>query len=113
MKLPPAMTRLWEPDSYASLAGLAELAGKSAEFEDAHRVRALDHPWIGLTVTLPNGTGTIRKCLTHPLGRLMFDVAYPEPVPPVQNKVAVLVDRPDCHQMEHRFFADTLAELAT
>ncbi len=73
-----------------------------------------DHPWVGLEVDFPFpevGRGKVVRCLTHPQGRLMFDVQFPWPVPPIHNFQVVLVDVPDYHQDTHRFYGFELQRL--
>lgn len=119
MPLPSdVILRAWEHDAPAKLGGWMELAG--IDPCDAFRVRKIkDHPWLGLTVKFPFpevGEGRIVNCLTHPLGSLMFDVAFPKPVPPIQGVAprfrAVLKYNPAYHQLEHRFFGDELLALS-
>jgi hypothetical protein len=110
--------RAWEHDTPAKFGGFMELAG--IDPADAFRVRKVtDHPWLGLTVRFPFpevGEGRIVNCLTHPYGKLMFDVVFAEPVPPIQGIAprfrAVLKDNPAYHQLEHRFFGDELLALS-
>ena len=53
-------------------------------------------------------TGILR-CLTHPYGKLMFDVTFPEPVPPILNGQVVL--NKNLYSDLHRFFGHELKTL--
>lgn len=119
MPLPAdVLLRAWDHDTPAKPGGLMELAG--VDPADVFRVRKIkDHPWLGLMVKFPFpevGEGRIVNCLTHPLGKLMFDVAFPEPVPPIHGVApefrVILKDNPAYHQLEHRFFGDELLALS-
>jgi hypothetical protein len=112
MPLPKAELRAWPVGTFQALAGFAEIAGGIGDLEDAMLPRAWKHPWVGLTVDLPNGRGKIMHCINHPQGEFLFDVGYPEPVPPIHNGKLVLVDNPTYHQQSHRYHASELQELA-
>jgi hypothetical protein len=117
-KLPKALMRAWEHDTQAKLGGLMELAG--IDVADQFRVRAIpDHPWLGRKVKFPFpeiGTGTVSHCLIHPMGELLFDISFPDPVPPIQGYEGhwevVLKDRLDYYQQIQRMNARMLYELA-
>ena len=97
------------------LGGLMQLAGIDPVEE--FRVKEIhDHRWVGLEIafSFPEvGRGTITHCLTHPRGKLMFDVTFPIPVPPIQNLRVVLKDHPACHCTVHRFFGHELKAIAS
>jgi len=116
--LPDTFLRAWDHDDPQKLGGAIELAG--LDFDDLFIPRGIkDHPWIGQTVQFPFpevGEGKIVNCVIHPYGRLMFDVLFPNPVPPIHgsgpdNFRVVLNARPIWHQMEHRFFGHELKQL--
>jgi hypothetical protein len=50
-----------------------------------------DHPWIGCEITFPVFAakgfvgGRITHCIVHPRGGLLFDIAWPQPVWPIQG----------------------------
>jgi hypothetical protein len=115
VKLPDAILEAWPSDAMQRLGGWMQLAG--IDPVEAFRVSEIhDHPWVGLEVTFPFpevGRGTITHCLTHPRGKLMFDVTFPNPVPPIQNLRVVLKDRLDCHCTIHRFFGHELKAIAS
>ena len=109
MPLPDAILEAWKPDTQARLGGIMELAGIDPT-EAFMPTGIKDHPWLGLEVEFPFpelGQGQIIRCIIHPKGRLMFDVEFPEPVPPIQgvgqNFHVVLKDNPAYHQHIHRF----------
>lgn len=114
MPLPEAILEAWAPDTQAKLGGLMEIAGLDPA--DAFLPRSVkDHPWIGLEIDFPFpevGKGRIVRCIIHPLGKLMFDVEFPEPVPPIHgvapNFHVVLKDKPAYCQQTHRFFGEEL-----
>ena len=118
MPLPEAILDAWESDTQAKLGGLMQMAG--IDPVEAFMPRAIkDHPWIGLEIAFqfPEvGRGKIIRCIIHPRGRLMFDVEFAEPVPPIHglapNFHVVLKDNPDCYQTIHRFFGHELKALA-
>jgi len=114
MKLPDALMEAWEPDTQAKLGGIMQIAGIDP-VEQFSSKKIKDHPWLNLQVKFPFpevGNGIIRECIIHPLGRLMFDVFFPNPVPPIhgygERYEVVLKDRPEHHQQWHRFFAEEL-----
>jgi hypothetical protein len=114
MSLPDPNFEAWEPDTQAKLGGLMQMAG--IDPVEAFMPRAVkDHPWIGLEIefSFPEVCrGKITRCIIHPRGKLMFDVEFPEPVPPIHglapNFHVVLKDNPDYHQTVHRFFGHEL-----
>jgi hypothetical protein len=112
MPLPDAILEAWPSDSLEKLGGWMEIAGVDAV--EAFAARAIrDHPWLGLEVKFPFpevGKGAITRCLTHPYRKLMFDVAFPEPVPPILNGQVVL--NKVLYSALHRFFGHELKELA-
>jgi len=98
-KLPEAMTRIWDNDIPGKLSGWIALAGGDPEEVFACKAIA-HHPWVGLTVLFPGiGAGKVTNCLTHPRGNLLFDVAFPDPVPKLY------------HAQTHRYFGDELKAL--
>lgn len=111
MSLPDAILEAWPTDALQKLGGLMEMAG--IDPSEAFAVRAIrDHPWLGLEVKFPFpevGKGTIIRCLTHPYGKLMFDVTFPEPVPPILNGQVVLNNH--LYTDLHRFFGYELKAL--
>lgn len=112
MPLPNAPLRAFAADTYAQLAGWAELGGLLDQLEEAVAPHAWNHPWLGLEVELPNGRGRITRCINHPYGEFLFDVEYPDPVPPINRGKIVLAENEAYHQMTHRYRAEELKELA-
>lgn len=105
------------------LGGIAELAG--IDLEDSLPKSVKDHPWIGQTITFPIFAdkgfvgGRITNCLVHPLGNLMFDVTWPDPVWPIQGSgyrqphgwEVVLEDHPAYGSNYMRMMGYEIAEL--
>jgi hypothetical protein len=112
MPLPDAILEAWPSDSLEKIGALMEMAG--IDPVEAFRVKAIrDHPWVGLEVQFPFpevGKGKITHCLTHPRGKLMFDVTFPEPVPAVHNGRVVRNQNLYCDI--HRFFGHELKAMA-
>ena len=114
------LLRAWEHDTQAKIGGYLEMAGIDPT-ECFNVKRVTGHEWIGLTIDFPFPqipSGQIVRCLTHPLGQLMFDVVFPHPVPPIHSNgdctkfEVVLENSPNYHQLEHRFFAKELLALS-
>ena len=118
MQLPDAILHAWEPDTQAKLGGVMQMAGLDPV--EAFMPRAVkDHPWIGLEIEFPFpevGRGRIIRCITHPKGRLMFDVEFPDPVPSIHglapNFYVALKNDLTYHHQLHRFFGHELKALA-
>jgi len=115
--LPNATIRIWPEDALKSFEGLMNIFGIYPD--NLFGVRSFEnHPWVGLDITFPFpelGIGRIYKCLTHPRGFLMFDVVFPEPVPPIGRNLGNLhvdlVDQKSYHHNHRRFSAFELIEL--
>ena len=71
--------RAWHEDTQRQLGGYMRLAGLDPV--DIFRSKAVKHPLIGRRVKLPMGYAKVIGCLTHPRGRIMFDVVFEHPVP--------------------------------
>lgn len=105
------------------LGGVAQLAGIDLEERLPKSVK--DHPWMDCEVTFPAFAddgfvgGKIVRCIVHPLGRLMFDILWPAPVPPLHGHgyrrplgwEVVLRDRPEYQELETRMFGHEIVEL--
>lgn len=120
-KLPPCPLnhRAYDNDVW-KLGGIARIAG--VDLEDTLPKSVKDHPWIGLKVTFPDfkdegyKDGKILNCIVHPQGKLMFDVCFPDPIPPIHHRGSygyelVLRDHRRYHEQVHRFFGDEIAAL--
>jgi hypothetical protein len=114
MQLPDAILQAWDSVDPGKLGGWMALTG--IDPEEVFRSKAIrDHPWLGLEVSFPFpevGKGQITRCVIHPRGQLMFDVTFPEPVPPIQGAGpefrVVLQDSPEHYQEVYRFFGHEL-----
>lgn len=109
--LPKAILEAFPSDTYQKLGGIMELAKVDLDFFPKS---IKDHPWIGgkIKFKFPEiGKGKIINCLIHPSGKLMFDVFFHEPVPPIYGGKVVLKDNIQYHQQYHRFLGYELKEL--
>ena len=102
------------------LGGWCQIA--AIDLEESLPKTIKDHPWIGRLVTFPQFVdygykdGKILNCIVHPLGKLMFDIEYATPVPPIHGysghyRVA-LVNKLDYYQSIVRMFGDEIQELS-
>jgi len=119
----PLQHTAFPSDVREQLGGWCQVAG--FDLEDTLPKSVKDHPWIGQTVFFPifatDGyvDGKIIDCIVHPLGKLMFDIQFPTPVPPIHGHgycgetgwEVVLRTNKDYHQQIHRMFGDEIAEL--
>ena len=71
--------RAWYADTQRQLGGYMRLVG--IDPVDVFSSKAVKHPLVGRRVKLPMGYATVIRCLTHPRGRIMFDVLFERPVP--------------------------------
>lgn len=67
--------RAWESDTQEKLGGWMDLAGIDVQAAFMPR-RVRDHPAMNQTFDLPYGRGTVTNVITHPRGRLLFDVDF-------------------------------------
>jgi hypothetical protein len=117
MPLPEAGLEAWDSADPEKLGGIMELAGLDPA--SVFLPRAIrDHPWLGLDVEFPFaeiGKGKITHCLIHPKGQLLFDVTFPEPVPPIHGTPphfrVVGKENLDYYQTVHRFYGHELKAL--
>ena len=110
--LPETILKAWESDTPGRLGGLIRMAGKDpANVFGSREVK--DHEWIGWVVDLPGiGAGRIIRSIIHPLGKLMFDLEYDDPVSVVwlegDGVYIPFQDRPERHETVHRYYGESL-----
>jgi len=104
------ITRAWDDDAMRVLGGWLELAG--IDPVRTFGCKAVKHPLIGQAFRVGDVVITVKRCITHPRGRIMFDVQFSRLCPAVLGTGVELRFAPAVAVSAERLTAEELAELA-